>query len=140
MPDCCTTLDESTPFPIKHTCPVNGKEYGLVSSLTIKHHIKAPWAWAKKPQGYYFCSDPDCDVVYFGQDDSLIEKSALRTEVGIKEKGDRVLVCYCYGVTKAEAKSNPAIREFIVEETRKKHCACESRNPSGRCCLADFPK
>ncbi|WP_426416181.1 putative iron-sulfur cluster-binding metallochaperone [Aestuariirhabdus sp. LZHN29] len=140
MSDCCSTSCSTTAFPKRHVCPSNGKEYGFVSPETIKHHIKAPWAWVAKDQGYYFCSDPDCSVVYFGQDNSVIEKASVRTEVGVKENSDGSLVCYCYGVTRAEAKSNSSIRQFVIEETRQNHCACESRNPSGRCCLGEFPK
>ena len=140
MSDCCSTSCTTDVFPKKHICPVNGKEYGLVSSNTIKHHVKAPWAWSEKNQGYYFCSDPNCRVVYFGQDDSIIEKEAVRTEVGVKERSENALVCYCYGISKLDAQTNPRIREFVVEETKQKRCACESRNPSGKCCLKDFPK
>ena len=111
------------------------KEYYQVSSKTIKHHLKSPWMWKEKAQGYYFCSDPDCDVVYFGQD-----KSELRTQVGLKEPSENGLVCYCYGVTKKDAVNAPHIRQFVVQETKNKGCACESKNPSGKCCLASFPK
>jgi hypothetical protein len=140
MSDCCSNSCSPKPFPKRHICPANGKEYGQVSSTTIKHHIKAPWSWNAKDQGYYFCSDPECAVVYFGQDNSVIEKASVRTEVGVKEKSENGLVCYCYGVTKSEAKNNPQTRQFVIEETKQQQCACETRNPSGKCCLADFPK
>ncbi|RRC99362.1 putative iron-sulfur cluster-binding metallochaperone [Amphritea balenae] len=139
MSDCCSSAATTGSFPKKHSCPVNGKEFSQVSPATIKHHLKTPWLWQSKDQGYYFCSDPGCEVVYFGQDNSVIKKAELRTRVGIKEASNDALVCYCYGVTRAEAENNPLIREFVVEETRQQRCACESRNPSGRCCLTDFP-
>lgn len=140
MSDCCSTSCTTGEFPKKSVCPVNGREYGQVSAITIKHHIKAPWAWQEKSQGYYYCSDPNCEVVYFGQDGSMIEKDAVRTEVGAKADSENALVCYCYGVSKAEAHADPSIREFVIEETKQQRCACEFRNPSGNCCLADFPK
>jgi len=31
-----------------------------------------------------------------------------------------------------------AIKAFVIQQTKEGLCACESRNPSGRCCLADF--
>jgi hypothetical protein len=107
---------------------------------TIKHHIQEPWKWEKREQGYYFCSDPECSVVYFGDDDTVIDKSALRTPVGIKEQSGGALVCYCFGVTMNEAGRNPDAKAFVVQETKMQTCACEIRNPSGRCCLKDFPK
>lgn len=112
----------------------------MVSPKTIKHHIKEPWSWNEKHQGYYFCSDPDCSVVYFGQDDSVIEKKLVRTEIGVKENSENALVCYCFGVTKAQATISALARQFVLEETKQKECACETRNPSGKCCLSDFPK
>lgn len=140
MSDCCSKSNETDSFPKKYACPANGTEYNSVSTQTIKHHVKTPWMWHPEKQGYYFCSDPDCPVVYFGQDGSVIKSDALRTEVGIKSKSDDALVCYCYGITKADASSDPLARQFVVEEKKNKRCACKARNPSGKCCLADFPK
>ena len=140
MSDCRSSCCTQASFSKRHKCPANGKEYSLVSSSTIKKHIKDPWLWNEELQGYYFCSDPNCEVVYFGQDDSIMNKESMRTKVGIKEKNENAILCYCYGVTKAEAKNNPNIRSFVVQETQKQQCACESRNPSGKCCLAYFPK
>ena len=124
----------------KHRCPVNGKEYAAISTTTVKHHVQEPWKWEKWEQGYYFCSDPECSVVYFGDDDTVIDTSALRTPVGIKEQSGRALVCYCFGVTMNEAVRNPDAKAFVVQETKMQTCRCEIRNPSGRCCLKDFPK
>jgi hypothetical protein len=139
MSDCCSTYAQSKARPRKHTCPVNGKVYGQVGTETIRQHITAPWLWPEKDQAYYFCSDPDCAVVYFGQDDSVIETGALRTAVGAKLRSEDALLCYCFGVSRADAKRDLGIREFVVEQTRRQHCACAIRNPAGKCCLADFP-
>jgi hypothetical protein len=140
MSDCCTTSGETTQPPAKHRCPVNGKTYTTVPLTSIFHHINAPWNWRMKQQSYYFCEDPDCEVVYFGRDDSVIERSALRTPVGIKEKSDDSLVCYCFGVSVHEARTNPLAKAFVIEQTKSRVCACEAHNPSGRCCLKDFPE
>ncbi len=137
MSSCCTSTENSKNKPRQYKCPSNGKLYKEVSPATILHHMNEPWNWNNKDQGYYFCDDPDCDVVYFGEDDSLIKKSSLRTEVGIKEERDDALVCYCFGVSKKESKSQK-IKEFVIENTKNNNCACVTRNPSGRCCLKDF--
>ena len=138
MSDCC--MRDSSSFPKKHTCPVNGKDYSLVDARTITHHINEPWNWNQKSQGYYFCDDPDCDVVYFGQDESIITTSQLRTEVGAKQRSDTAMVCYCFGVSFSEAAQNGRVKQFVMAETKSGTCACEVRNPSGKCCLKDFPK
>ena len=77
-------------------------------------------------------------MVYFGEDDSVITKDSLRTDVGIKENRADSMICYCFGVTKAAA-TNPSIKEFVVKKTKENICECITRNPSGRCCLKDFP-
>jgi len=125
-------------FPSKGKCPVNSKLYSSVPRETITKHIKNPWNWQDKKQGYYFCDDSDCDVVYFGQDGSIITREQLRTKVGIKEKSQKFLLCYCYGVMVNDV--NPNVKTFVIEKTKNNECACESMNPSGRCCLKDFPK
>lgn len=140
MSECCSNSRGEPSFPSRCRCPVNGKEYGQVSATTIKHHISRPWRWVPEDQGYYFCSDPACSVVYFGEDGSCIEKSAVRTPVGVKESSDEALLCYCFGVTVREALAHPEAKAFVVEETRRNECACETRNPSGKCCLGEFPK
>ena len=108
MTDCCTGAEGKDSPPRQCRCPVNGNEYGAVHLKTILHHIRQPWTVPVVNQGYYFCSDPQCDVVYFGQDGIVFPKSSLRTKVGIKENGTEQMVCYCFGVTKQEAEQERA--------------------------------
>ena len=137
MTNCCFSSERSKVQLKKYKCPVNGKLYKSVLSTTILHHINEPWNWQSKQQGYYFCEDPNCEVVYFGEDDSIISKSLLRTEIGIKESNPGSLVCYCFGISKVDS-SSQEIKEFVIKSTKDKTCACTTRNPSGRCCLKDF--
>lgn len=120
----------------RHRCPRNQVEYRQVSSVTILHHLKQPWLHKLSAKKYYYCDDPDCPVVYFGNDDSTIEQNQLRTLV--KGTSSDSLICYCFGITRAESYDRN-IRNFVIDQTRTGACACQTRNPSGRCCLADFP-
>ena len=140
MSDCCSTSCDTAAPPKKYLCPANGKAYHAVSSTTILHHIKEPWGWNHREQGYYFCDDPQCEIAYFGEDNSVIKKSALRTIVGIKENSSSRLICYCFGITMDQAEGNSEMKEFVIRETKEHTCACDIRNPSGRCCLKDFSK
>ena len=140
MSDCCTNSETKSPFSETHRCPANGKTYSQVPISTIKHQIQAPWQWTTKACAYYFCDDPECPAVYFGSDNSVIEKSALRSSVEVKENSDQALICYCYGITRKQAIENPLTKDFVIEETRNRSCACAARHPSGRCCLKDFPE
>lgn len=138
MSDCCCASRQNEKNPAKHRCPVNGLEYAQVSSRTVSHHIKRSWHWDDKGQSYYFCDDPDCDVVYFGADDSVIVKSQVRTVVGEKETSDDAMLCYCYGATKADVSREEKIRNFVIAKTKLGDCSCETSNPSGACCLKYF--
>lgn len=137
MTDCCAS---SGTTPRKHRCPVCAEESLAVSVTTILQHIKTPWQWHAKEQGYYFCSNPGCSVVYFAEDNSFINLSELRTIVGIKAKTKDAPICYCFGVSVDEALHNPDAKAFVIQQTQLHNCACAIRNPSGRCCLKDFPK
>mgnify|MGYP001818654523 CR=1 FL=1 len=139
MSDRCSKSCSSNEVHETHRCPVNGKVYKGVSEKTILHHINEPWQWEDKQQNYYFCDDPECDVVYFGQDNSVIKKSELRTIVGVKEESDAFPICYCFGLSANQAAKNPEAKAFVVQKTKEHVCECEARNPSGRCCLKDFP-
>lgn len=140
MTECCSSSGCDSTHPGKQRCPVNGQEYSGVSMRTIAHHLGEAWVWRPTGQRYFFCDDPACEVVYFGDDGSTILKSQLRTRLGAKEMSDEALLCYCFGVTKRDFRDNPATRDFVVAQTKAGQCSCDTSNPSGRCCLKDFPK
>lgn len=140
MSDCCSSSSCDRAQPKRHRCPVNGREYAEVSARTIAHHIAAAWNWRPTAGRYFFCDDPSCEVVYFGDDGSTILKSQLRTRLGLKDAADEALLCYCFGVSKRDFRDNSATRDFVVAQTKAGRCSCDTSNPSGRCCLKDFPK
>lgn len=139
MSDCCFS-ESNDSHPRKLPCPGNGRECAEVSARTIAHHMKASWQWQATATRYFFCDDPACDIVYFGDDGSTIGKAQLRTRVGVKEGADDSLLCYCFGVSRADYRETPGIRDFVVAQTKAGLCSCETSNPSGRCCLKDFPR
>lgn len=135
----CCNSQNTTRRSQRYRCPRNGREYRAVPTTTVLHHLKQPWRREIDDHQYYFCTDPACPVIYFTDDDAIFEQDALRTPVGLKAPSPDALICYCFGVTRAEA-GDPATRAFVTQQTRTGNCACEIRNPSGRCCLSDFPK
>ncbi len=142
MSDCCSSSSCHSQSTLKkHHCPDCGTRCSQVSQTTILHHIKHAWNWQEKEQAYYFCGTPSCDVVYFGRDNSRVTQSEqLRTEVGVKTQSEQSVICYCFGVTYGDVKIQPDIKDFVIEKTKDHSCACETHNPSGKCCLKDFPK
>jgi hypothetical protein len=137
MTNCCNTSQAVQPK--KHVCPVNGKPCSEVSVGTVMHHINQPWNYPLSDQAYFFCDDPDCEVVYFSQDNTTIKTDSLRTKVGIKEQTEKALICYCFGINRQQSKSSPWAKAFVIEQTKNHRCSCNTSNPSGRCCLKDFP-
>lgn len=140
MTDCNSAPENKAVSPNKRCCPDNGLEGIEVSAKTISHHMKQAWKWKDEGVRYFFCADPDCDVVYFGDDDSVITKAQLRTTIGVKEASNDAPACYCFGISKADAINDPSIREYVISQTRHMQCSCDVSNPSGRCCLKDFPR
>ncbi|WP_428356853.1 putative iron-sulfur cluster-binding metallochaperone [Methyloprofundus sp.] len=137
MSDCCSSGNTA---PKKDSCPACTQKNLEVSIATMLQHINKPWLMNFKDQGYYFCDNPACDVVYFAQDGSVINAGDLRTIVGIKAQTKDALICYCFGVNSDDALHNSEAKAFVIQQTRLHTCACATRNPSGRCCLKDFPK
>ena len=140
MSDCCIKQNTERPGPGSHPCPVNGRPGSRVSLQTILHHVNDPWCLTIKEQPYYFCGDPQCEVVYYGDDNSVFTQERLRTTVGVKQNSDESIICYCFGLTRSEARNNANAVDFVKENTRLKNCACEIRNPAGKCCLKDIQK
>ena len=125
--------------PRHRKCPVNGKSYPAVSSSTLKHHLIDPWRAEIDSHQYYCCDDSSCDVIYFDEADQTIAISELRHRVGLKTGLPNDLLCFCFGVSINEAR-NASTKAFVKDQTKSGACACQKRNPFGRCCLKDFPQ
>lgn len=139
MTHCCSTSNSPPP---RAACPANGQYYPQVSLRTVLHHVTKPWQRELSSQAYYFCDDPDCEVVYFGDDQQLIRKDALRLTVSQKSRASDRHICYCFDIRLTDLLSgnnSVKLKSFVTEKTRSSTCDCEIRNPSGRCCLKDFP-
>jgi hypothetical protein len=53
---------------------------------------------------------------------------------------DDLMLCYCFGFTKQDYKDDASVRDYVIEQTRAGNCSCSTKNPSGQCCLKDFPR
>jgi hypothetical protein len=92
---------------------------------------------------YRYCSTPDCPVVYYGDDGVVLHQADVRVRVNAKDPGPDVPLCYCFGHTRRSianaiaTRGNPTASAVIAREIKAGHCACEVKNPSGRCCLGE---
>jgi len=146
MADCCA-VTPSAPAPAVMNCPVSDTRSKQVDTLTVKALVRR-LPFGLVPAQYYFCEAPDCDVVYFParSDAPTFRRADLLVPVGVKEKTDPIPLCYCFGVTRQDIREeiqrtgNSTVAERIKAEVKAGHCACEVKNPSGKCCLGQVSR
>lgn len=121
-------------------CPSCGRPGRPVSRATVgalaRLVVEAPRLAGSH---YRFCETPSCAVVYFAPEHSRIERHEVRVAVHQKDAGPEVPLCYCFGYTRARvAREGREAITSVSQEVRARRCACDVRNPSGRCCLGDL--
>lgn len=146
MSDCCSVGDGSK-APAVMVCPLNGARSKQVDTLTVKSLVRQLPLGMPKTQ-YYFCESPACDGVYFPIDTQapVFRRGDLLVRVGAKETEGPIPVCYCFGFTRKDIESDvvrtgiSTIAEHIKTEVQAGNCACEVKNPSGKCCLGNVAR
>lgn len=144
MSDCCSVDAKIGAMPAILRCPVVGTRSKQVDMLTVKSLVRALPLGMPNTQ-YYFCDASDCDVVYFASqvEAPMFRREDLVVRVGAKETADPIPVCYCFGFTRKDIENEIAetgrstVADRIGTEVNAGNCACEVRNPSGKCCLGD---
>jgi len=147
MSDCCSLNAKAGTAPAVVACPVSGRRSKQVDILTVKSLVR------KLPLGmpdtqYYFCDTSDCEVVYLALDAEAprFRREDLMVRVGAKETADPIPICYCFGFTRQDiwdeirSTGKSTVAERITTEVKAGHCACEVKNPSGKCCLGDVTR
>lgn len=137
MSDCCGNSNDSEKTRI--SCPAKNCLSHKVGFKTVKHQVRSPWINCDDEELYYFCTNPDCDIVYFTASEKVIYKNQLRNPVGQKDTSDDAMLCYCFDINNKQARENTDLKSYVTQATRNKQCSCDLRNPSGKCCLKNFP-
>lgn len=141
----CCGIPTGAETSICRDCGNKGKS---VREITLKSLVKeSKLESIKNFTGFYFCETPSCKVVYFNNEQNVhLNKEDVKVRVGIKEKEPPIPVCYCFGWTQEkifnqikEIGYSTAVKE-ITARVKAKECACEIKNPSGRCCLGEVNK
>lgn len=139
MSDCCAIGSSETAV---QTCPECGAVCKSIEMRTLYHQVKFPENQHIASGNYYFCPSGQCSTGYFSNVGCRIPKSHLRACQEIR----RGKLCYCFdidtGLYLSALRVNRAdsIKGFVMQRTKAGECACEFRNPSGRCCLAEFKR
>ena|SRR5437867_5682886 len=141
---CGSSCEIEKPVDICNQCGARGQKVGreTIEALLTPEAVKRLEAGA-----YFFDSSPDCEVVYFSNEhNSYFTKVDGRIRVGIKESEPPISICYCFGHTvesaraEIQATGRSTVAAEITKEIQAGHCACEVKNPSGRCCLGEVDK
>jgi hypothetical protein len=120
---CCTSTRES-PAPI---CPRTGRATLPVDRATVQSHLQVGDA---PRDALGFCDAPTCSIVYVSAAGRLIDKSELRTRMGIKEVNHPIPVCYCFGFSERQITKDvrehgrSTIREHIAGQVEAGNCRC----------------
>ena len=142
MSDCCSVNTKTETAPAVMACPMNGARSKQVDILTVKSLVRQLPLGMPNTQ-YYFCDSSECEVVYFPLDTQapLFRRGDLMVRVGAKETAGPIPVCYCFGFTRMDIDDEIAetgrstVADRISAEITAGRCACEVKNPSGKCCL-----
>lgn len=74
-------------------------------------------------------------------ENSLIDDSGITVE--LKATSDRIPLCYCFGFDESHLREEisqtgtTTVPGQISRLVREGLCACDVRNPSGKCCLGE---
>lgn len=135
MSDCCSSSSntKNTSLP----CPSCAHAAKAVATRTLLHQLSEPWSLDGEQQ-FFFCAQTACNTVYFSDAGQQILSDALRQAVGIKDEQPDSLLCYCFNISKAQYAANTDLKNYVKNQTAAGLCACDTHNPSGKCCLKDF--
>lgn len=129
--------------PSTGRCPQSGSAGLTIDLQTVKALLTEQALARFEPADYRFCADARCDVVYFSGTGARFGTADLRVPVWQKQPSGRRLVCYCFGESEDSIRAEIELtgRSLAVQRIRDHitagRCACEVRNPRGKCCLGD---
>lgn len=133
---CCAV--PAAPCP----CPVCGKLGRAVSPRTVENHVPEKLR-AELGSRASFCLNPACDAVYCNPAGFVVRKGQTVRPVTLKDRGEDVPVCYCFGFSRSDIAKDMADRgrtdipERIRLGIKEGRCDCERKNPQGACCLGN---
>jgi hypothetical protein len=143
---CCDAAVPGTPAT-PDVCALCGMTGKPVDRRTVAALVRPDLRATVAETQYYFLETPGCDVVYFAQEPpQYFFTTDLTVRVGSKVAEDPVPVCYCFEKTERMviddylAHDRSTIFEEITAHVKAGECACEVKNPAGRCCLGNVSK
>ena len=132
---------------VNEVCPQCSCKGQSIDNATLKSLISVTLHRVEDVK-HRFCAEANCTVAYFAEDRSeTFYTYDLRERIYQKEPdAEDVLVCYCFFHTLGEIQNsvndegNSPIVADIKYGIQQGHCACDWRNPEGKCCLGNVLK
>jgi len=123
---CCSTPQETK----ANTCPICNSKSEVVQKKTVLSLLKVGKQLPIEDQQMYYCSNSSCSLVYFSEDQNFYRKD-LKVDISHK-------ICYCFDISREEieTKGKEEILKKITDNMKDVGCSCDTRNPSGRCCIS----
>ena len=123
-------------------CPACGAEGKEVKAITIRSLLRPEKQTLIDDDRYFFCGSPGCEIVYFTEGGSrTFIKADLTVRVGVKEVSPPRQICYCFGHSveeifeEVERTGKSTVADKITRRIKEDGCSCETKNPTGTCCL-----
>lgn len=141
--ECCLMTDVSQ-APETAQCPVSQVIGRKIQRRTLESLLKPYARTHLEPVQYYYCADPTCPIVYFSNVNvRTFSIGELTVPVFGKDEEEDTPVCYCFDWTRRRirreivqtGRSTAAVE--IAKRVKAGECACDLKNPKGRCCLGD---
>jgi hypothetical protein len=113
-------------------CPECGSAGTEVPWRTVAAVTRGP---LPPRQAFRLCRARPCSLLYFGELGAVVPVSAVPEAPWFKGGQG---VCYCFGYDATHL--GDGAEAAISHRVREGDCACDLRNPTGRCCLPDFKR
>jgi hypothetical protein len=125
-------------------CPGNGRPAAPVQLRTVKAMLQPTALRRIGREQHYYCTDARCAIVYFSESGARYGVDDVAVALADKQPGPPRLVCYCFGYVEAlpavaNGGAEPEVLGAIRAHVKAGQCACDVKNPSGRCCLSAHP-
>ncbi len=126
-------------------CPSCAAKGLRVEPVTLRALLRDEFVDSVTDEEFRFCGTVGCDTVYYSGG-SIFTKSQLKVPVGIKEATGERPLCYCFGhsivsiIEELQTKGRSDALNDIRAKMKAPGCRCETKNPSGSCCLGSVAK
>ena len=118
---------------IAHRCVVCTECGSPVQIQTVKSLLTDVALRRIQQTQYRFCANPDCETVYFGDGGDHFDIRDIRVPVSEKQHRGARLLCYCFGETESDIRSellehgSTGVVARIRGHIAAQRCACDIR-------------